>query len=93
MLGIAIGESLMDVMSNHGHQSALSIAEWSRYSNTFIVTVDADDRSGITLYGSLASVALMLASLGIYGVMSFMVRQGNGGWPGRQHLQRAWSRA
>lgn len=34
-----------------------------------------DDRFGIALYGSLAGIALLLASLGIYGVMSFMVAQ------------------
>ena len=35
-----------------------------------------DDRFGIALYGGLAGIALMLASLGIYGVMSFTVAQG-----------------
>ncbi len=35
-----------------------------------------DDRFGMALYGSLAGVALILASLGIYGVMSFTVAQG-----------------
>ena len=33
------------------------------------------DRFGIALYGSLAGIALVLASLGIYGVMSFAVAQ------------------
>jgi putative ABC transport system permease protein len=35
-----------------------------------------DDRFGMALYGSLAGIALVLASLGIYGVMSFTVAQG-----------------
>jgi putative ABC transport system permease protein len=34
-----------------------------------------DDRFGMALYGSLAGIALILASLGIYGVMSFTVAQ------------------
>jgi putative ABC transport system permease protein len=34
-----------------------------------------EDRFGMALYGSLAGVALVLASLGIYGVMSFAVAQ------------------
>lgn len=34
-----------------------------------------EDRFGIALYGSLAGIALLLASLGIYGVMSFAVAQ------------------
>jgi putative ABC transport system permease protein len=33
------------------------------------------DRFGMALYGSLAGIALVLASLGIYGVMSFTVAQ------------------
>jgi putative ABC transport system permease protein len=33
------------------------------------------DRFGIILYGSLAGVALLLAALGIYGVMQFTVAQ------------------
>jgi putative ABC transport system permease protein len=33
------------------------------------------DRFGIALYGSLAGIALLLASVGIYGVMSFAVAQ------------------
>lgn len=35
----------------------------------------AEDRFGMALYGSLAGIALVLASLGIYGVMSFAVAQ------------------
>jgi putative ABC transport system permease protein len=34
-----------------------------------------EDRFGIALYGGLAGVALLLASVGIYGVMSFAVAQ------------------
>ena len=33
------------------------------------------DRSGVVLYGSLAGIALSLASIGIYGVLSFTVAQ------------------
>ena len=35
----------------------------------------AQDRFGMALYASLAGLALILASLGIYGVMSFAVAQ------------------
>jgi putative ABC transport system permease protein len=35
----------------------------------------AGDRFGAVLYGSFAAVALLLASLGIYGVIAFLVQQ------------------